>query len=145
MKNFNSKIIVALIFTVIISGLCGLGYNLSQKKAIDNNIDSFGKVHYNNGSIGSVQTDTSDATLIIERNTGRKYLAITNAGSEAVYIWPRNYTGTTTATEGVNKNGGIYLAGSGGSYEVFDNEFLWIGDIWASTTSAPITITYVEK
>lgn len=107
--------------------------------------DNLGKIHFNSGSIGSIMTDTSDATLIKERNTGREYLAITNAGDEPVYLWLKNYTSTTTATAEINRVGGIYLGANGGSYETFDSEFLWSGDVWASSTTNPIMLTYLEK
>ena len=143
------RIIALLITVAIIAGLCAffIANNLVEKRNESNGQDKdfFGKIHYNDGSIGSVETDTSDATLILERNPGAVYRAITNAGSEAVYIWPKNYTSTTTATAEVNRVGGIYLAPNGGSYEVFDNEFLWTGDIWVSSSTASQYITFVEK
>jgi len=143
-QNITALIILVICLVVFII----LGVNLTQKnQEMENN---FGKAFYNSGSIGSITTDSSDATLIIERNTGRSNLIITNTGSEAVYVWRRNYTGTTTASaEVTNYSGGFYLGANGGSYETGENDegqsFTWIGDLWASSTSVPVIITYDEK
>ena len=105
----------------------------------------FGAIHYNDGTIGSINTGTASATLIIERNPGRQNLVITNTGSEAIYLWRKNYDDVSSANAEVSREGGIYLGASGGTYETWDSEFLWSGDVWASTSSASVTLTFDEK
>lgn len=139
----GSLIIAILMVSFLIKNAPSKGENMvSQNNGAE---DFIGKSHYNDGTISETYSDTSDATLVVERNSGRKYLALTNAGSEAVYIWLKNYTSTTTASAEVSRHGGIYLGANGGSYETFDSDFLWVGDVWVSTSSVAVPITYIEK
>ena len=144
MQTEKARVIVAGVFVILIVGLLGIGVATSQNTNFTNLIDSFGKIHFNDGNIGSVDTDTASSTLVIERNTGRENLVITNVGSEVIYLHRKNYTNQAAADAGVSRGTGIPLYPQG-SYETWDNEFLWTGDVWASTSTAAVTLAYDEK
>lgn len=108
---------------------------------------SFGKPLFGDGTIDGIDTSTTLPTLIVSRNTGRKELIITNAGSEAIFLWRRNFTSANAASSTINRVAGIYLGANGGSYDINHKRDgdIWTGDIWSSTTTAAQRITYDEK
>ena len=93
---------------------------------------------------GSVVTTSTLPTRVLERNSGRRYAAITNDGTENVYLYLQNFSSAVAASSVVKRNQGIRLNANGGSYEIV-NDNLMLVDVWVSTTSAKQTITYVEK
>lgn len=103
-----------------------------------------GKIHFNDGNIGSVSTDTSSSTLVIERNPSRENLIITNIGSEVIYLYRKNYASQAEADAEVARGNGIPLYAQG-TNETWDNEFLWTGDVWVSTSTASQVLTFDEK
>lgn len=93
---------------------------------------------------GSVITTSTLPTRVLERKSGRRYAAITNDGTENVYLYLQNFASASAASSIVKRNKGIRLNANGGSYEIV-NDNLMLVDVWVSTTSAKQTITYVEK
>jgi len=133
-----------MILVVVCFGITTLIVQNKSEKIDVNQEEVLGKIHFNDGNIGAVNTSATEAVLVIERNTGRNNIIITNAGDEVAFLWRKNFTGTTTASAEIMRYEGIPLYPQG-TYENWDDEFLWVGDVWVGTTSAPIVITYDEK
>ena len=73
--------------------------------------------------------DVPDTGIKIQdKDTYRKYLAITNASDTPVYLALTNSVDGTTCPAEVGK--GIYLAPNGGSFEL-NNVNMYYGEIWA--------------
>lgn len=145
MENFfekNKQLVVVSVLLLILGSLLVL----TQSKK---NNDFMGKTYYNDGNTGAVYTNATEATLVLEGNTGRKLMEYTVEDCpEGIHLFKRSFTGTTTATAGTQRAGGVFLV-TNGSYTHPDgnlpDSYLWVGDVWASTSSTPCKINYSEK
>jgi hypothetical protein len=81
---------------------------------------------------------SSSAVLVLSANPARQYAAIVNDGANPVYLW------LNATSSGVAAGKGIRLSASGGSFEI-TQEALWVGNIWAITSSGTSTLAVTEK
>lgn len=90
------------------------------------------------GTTNSSSTVSNSASSVVSDNTGRLYLSLVNDGANVVYL---HFIATST---GVVAQEGIRLSATGGSFEIDANN-LYLGEIYAITSSGTSTLTIVEK
>ena len=141
-----------LAVVIIVGGL--LTYDLVQPKAEQ----TFGSTDFNvlGGSLTNSATSTGSycttcPVKILDQDTSRRYAVITNPNATAVYLYATDSTLTVDGLGGVTATStitspldGIYLAASGGTYEI-DADNLITGHLWASSTAASLQINVSYK
>jgi hypothetical protein len=130
---------------------------LSNKLPESTNLSGWADVRViediNQFSTSTASYCTACPIKLLSRDTNRQYARFINISDTAIYLYfatttqSYNFTGTqdsgNSATSTVNLSG-VYLAASGGSYELLDNNLI-IDEVWATSTAASKAINVVYK
>ena len=147
LKDFYPSIVVAVIVVLIFVGLnyatqnetFGSGPNLTLLDGLTTVTDA---------------TNAIQPVKLLSKSTSREYAIITNVSGTAVYLYFPTATlvdgstqvpsGSVSATSTITALDGVYLAASGGTYEIDASNLLY-GDVWASSTAAALSINVSYK
>lgn len=131
-KAFSSVALLAVLL------FAGLSYHNSQNvgfQAGDMGVNRFGYV----STSTSVAVGSDLQTTVLATSTARRYALIRNTGSNAVCL---GLSDDRVAPVGTFCNG-IYLAASGGEWEI-DETNLYFGPIVGRATTATTTVSVIE-
>lgn len=100
-----------------------------------------------NGLITNSATSTTSAlpVLVLDTNASRRYAMICNDSDTVAYLYLGNFASGAAASTTVVVGKGIRLNASGSCYTMIDDENLWQGQVWATSTAASKSLIYVEK
>ncbi len=92
----------------------------------------------------SFSSSSTSPIRILNANYNRIYALIENDSDTALYIYPVNFTSTSSASTTVVAGKGIRLNANGGSYEIDVNN-TYVGEVWLSTSTAGKNVLVSEK
>lgn len=129
---------VTLVIMTLATFLGVTGYHAFAPAKLAPALQSVGgdlQVNYFSGGTNKSVTAATSSTAVLASNTGRQYAIIVNSGTSAVFL----SLGATAVA-----NQGVYLAASGGSYEI-NEENLFVGAINAIAVGSSSNLAVYEK
>lgn len=137
----NKKIVIGVVVVAIVVGI--LAWSPWKKRSIGqggtgvvNLITDLTPINYTSSSTSPIR--------ILNANYNRIYALIVNDSDTAMYIYPVNFSSTSTASTTVIAGRGIRLNANGGSYEIDVNN-TYVGEVWLATSTAGKNVLVSEK
>lgn len=142
--------LLAIIGAIVIAVLAVIGF-VSLNNPVSDKVANLGGWQDQQIIEDGTTVATSTTALpvkVLDRDADRKYAIFTNPSATALYLYfsgtalahgvENNPTGTITSLDG------IYLAASGGTYELLDNNLI-IDEVWVTSTAASLDINVYYK
>lgn len=130
----------------------GLIVGLALGAFIASNEQKFSGLYSPDFQVDSLTVTTTSTTSllpvkVLDYNGDRHYAEITNVSDTAIYLYPAYFTDPSAASTTVGVSGGIRLntVGTVGSTYVIDQDNLYIGQLWASSTAASKDLYILEN
>ena len=115
-----------------------------QNNSVENN-NVMGSNFFSNPNNGSTSTTSYLPAMVLNENANRHYASIQNDSDTIVYLYLGNFASQSDASTTDMSSNGFRLLPNAANKFIIDDNSLYTGQVWATSTAANKKIIYIEK
>jgi len=143
MKKFN--IFLVIVLAIVICALAYMNFMPEKQADQDNPFDIFG-IAFTNPTNGATTTTASSLPVkVLDNNADRKFASIQNDSDTDIYLHFGYFANASAASTTVGVNQGFRLLPNAANEFIINDEQMYTGQVWASSTAGSKNIVTIEK